>query len=425
MNTDIKITVIIPVYNTERYLSECLESVIHQTISSEIEIICVDDGSTDDSLKILSGFSKKNSQLIVLHQENKGAGAARNCGLNLARGKYLCFLDADDFYPNSDVLQMLYDTAEQRRVNICGGSICYVGEDGKFLKNHLQYGDEYFENDGYIKYMDFQGIYFYHRFIYLTNFIRDNQLCFPLYRRYQDPPFFVRAMIIAQEFYAVRLPVYNYRVEYKATKLNQLKLEDALRGIRDVLTLTKVHKLEKAHMLVVESANTLTEQIMECILRAEGENLEVLLREVDDCIDWSIFSEQEKGKLNAIKLLEKREWAGAQMCILKERLKEGYSLYLYGAGRVGRQISQNLKDRGYDIKAFIVSDISKNTNEVEGITVEEWKELVKVKQKAIVIITTIKYKKEIEKRLKELEVDEYYTSEELKLMLMFSMVEDR
>ena len=92
-----KISVIIPVYNSERYLRQCLDSLIHQTLS-EIEIICVDDGSADASLSILSEYQESDNRVVVLTRENAGAGAARNCGLSVARGEYLSFLDSDDFF---------------------------------------------------------------------------------------------------------------------------------------------------------------------------------------------------------------------------------------------------------------------------------------------------------------------------------------
>ena len=92
-----KVSVIIPVYNVEQYLRECLDSVVNQTLK-EIEIICVDDGSTDKSLDILLEYAKKDNRITVLKQENLHAGVARNAGLAVARGEYLSFLDSDDFF---------------------------------------------------------------------------------------------------------------------------------------------------------------------------------------------------------------------------------------------------------------------------------------------------------------------------------------
>lgn len=96
----IKVSVIIPIYNAEKYISQCLESLLNQTLL-EIEIICVNDSSTDGTLDILNRYAKKNQRIKVISQENAGAGAARNRGLSVAKGEYLSILDADDFFePN-------------------------------------------------------------------------------------------------------------------------------------------------------------------------------------------------------------------------------------------------------------------------------------------------------------------------------------
>ena len=90
-----KVSVIVPIFNCEEYLSDCLDSLIHQTLK-EIEIICVNDGSTDDSLKILESFASRDRRITYFSQSNQGLSAARNAGVRLAKGEYLYFIDADD-----------------------------------------------------------------------------------------------------------------------------------------------------------------------------------------------------------------------------------------------------------------------------------------------------------------------------------------
>ncbi len=97
MELNAGISIIIPVCNVEKYLRECLDSVLAQTFQN-FEIICIDDGSTDDSLKILNEYKSKDDRFIILQQEHVGAGAARNYALNFARGKYIQFLDSDDYF---------------------------------------------------------------------------------------------------------------------------------------------------------------------------------------------------------------------------------------------------------------------------------------------------------------------------------------
>lgn len=111
-----KISVIIPVYNTEKYLRQCLDSVVNQTLK-EIEVICVDDGSTDSSLEILEEYAKNDNRFIILKQENKFAGVARNYGMSKAKGKYLYFMDSDDFI-ETNALEIVYKKAEEDSADI-------------------------------------------------------------------------------------------------------------------------------------------------------------------------------------------------------------------------------------------------------------------------------------------------------------------
>lgn len=111
-----KVTVVVPVYNAEKYLRECIESIADQTLE-EIEMIFVDDGSTDKSLDILKEYEKKDSRISVITQEHANAGVARNRGLSVATGEYLSFLDADDFFePN--MLEKAYDKAKNEKAEI-------------------------------------------------------------------------------------------------------------------------------------------------------------------------------------------------------------------------------------------------------------------------------------------------------------------
>ena len=106
-----KVSVIIPVYNAEQYLRQCLDSVVGQTLK-DIEIICVDDGPQDNSVAILKEYAARDSRLRLIREKNRGAGAARNQGLREATGEYLSFLDADDFF-EPDMLEKAVARAEE------------------------------------------------------------------------------------------------------------------------------------------------------------------------------------------------------------------------------------------------------------------------------------------------------------------------
>jgi len=105
------VSIVIPVYNVEHYLCECLDSVIHQTYKN-LEIILIDDGSTDSSGSICDKYAKEDERFLVIHKENAGQGIARNIGIDLAHGKYIIFLDSDDYW-SLDTVEKLCQLAER------------------------------------------------------------------------------------------------------------------------------------------------------------------------------------------------------------------------------------------------------------------------------------------------------------------------
>ncbi len=128
-----KISVIIPVYNVEKYLPECLESILNQTFQ-DFEIICVDDGSTDKSLDILQEYKRKDDRFVILQQRHAGAGAARNHGLKLAEGKYIQFLDSDDYFEPT-LLEEMYNHAEKYSADLTVCSSRKVDENGNITES--------------------------------------------------------------------------------------------------------------------------------------------------------------------------------------------------------------------------------------------------------------------------------------------------
>ena len=91
-----KVSIILPVYNVEKYLSQCLDSIVNQTLK-DFECICINDGSPDNSLAILKEYASKDSRIKIINQENKGQSSARNVGMNFSKGKYIAFIDSDDW----------------------------------------------------------------------------------------------------------------------------------------------------------------------------------------------------------------------------------------------------------------------------------------------------------------------------------------
>lgn len=113
---EIKISIIMPIYNAGEYLRQALDSVLGQTVS-EIELICIDDGSTDDSLRIIREYQEKDGRIRIVTENNAGPSVARNKGIVRARGEFIIFLDADDFY-EKELLETLYNMANEKNLDI-------------------------------------------------------------------------------------------------------------------------------------------------------------------------------------------------------------------------------------------------------------------------------------------------------------------
>lgn len=217
MNNDIKVSVIIPIFNAEMYLTQCLDSVIGQSLK-EIEIICVDDGSTDKTGIILQKYSQIDSRITVFHQENKYAGCARNLGLEHSSGKYVIFWDADDFF-DSDALKKLYEKCEedQADIGICGANK-YDGElqlsypaKQYMIKERLPEKLPFNKNDITRYLFNFCSNVPWNK-MFLRSFILEHGLQFQPLRQANDVYFVMMALFLAERITVVKEELIFYRI---------------------------------------------------------------------------------------------------------------------------------------------------------------------------------------------------------------------
>ena len=236
-----KISVVIPVYNQERYVSQCLDSILAQTMG-DFEAICIDDGSTDGSGAVLDGYAQRDPRVKVVHRENKGVGPTRNEALRMAKGEFVAFMDPDDYYPDDKVFERLYSAARNHGALVCGGSLSVYDEENAKLVEKRFFPDR-FEDEGFMDYRDFQFDYGYQRYIYNRAMIERAGVDFPPYKRFQDPPFFVNAMIAAGKFYRIRPVTYVYRWSRRFSNWDDERVLHLVSAIRDDLAVAAENKL--------------------------------------------------------------------------------------------------------------------------------------------------------------------------------------
>lgn len=174
MERNEKVSIIIPVYNVEKYLEKCIKSVINQTYKN-IEIILIDDGSIDNSGKICDEYAKKDSRITVLHKKNSGVSSARNLGLENVTSKYLCFIDGDDFVMRDYVEHMLdLIKKEDSDISIC--TKMFGNFDNEQVKNEsIKIFDAEETVEAILNYKIPIGVY---SKLFKTDLIKNNNICF-------------------------------------------------------------------------------------------------------------------------------------------------------------------------------------------------------------------------------------------------------
>ena len=214
-----EISVIIPVYNVEKYLSQCVDSICNQTFR-DIEIICVDDGSTDSSPDILDNYSEMDPRIKVVAQENRGLGGARNTGFKHATGNYVYFIDSDD-YLDLNTLEMLHDNAVSNQSDIVLFKFKTVDDENRVHRKRLGFRiDDIF---GDVNYKNFTFTYKEAKKhvmnsafsaclkLYRKDFVDGIDFTFPEGLHFEDVPVHVRVMIEAESISFVPRSLYSYR----------------------------------------------------------------------------------------------------------------------------------------------------------------------------------------------------------------------
>lgn len=214
----VKISVIIPVYNDEKFLGECLDSVSNQTLD-DIEIICINDGSTDSSLEILNEYST-DKRITIITQTNQGSAIARNKGLDIAQGEYIGFLDADDIYINKQSLEIMFDAAKKHDASMISANLKFLTQERNLISNpHYKRGTfHYFREENIIEPDEYGIPFYFYKNLYKADLIED--IRFPDLLRGQDPIFLSKVLSEVEEIYGVPIDFYGYMVPLSFDKLD-------------------------------------------------------------------------------------------------------------------------------------------------------------------------------------------------------------
>lgn len=207
-----KVSVIVPVYNAEKYVAKSIESLIEQTLK-EIEIILVDDGAKDNSGAICDEYAKKDERIVVVHKENGGLADARNAGMKVATGKYIMFLDADDLF-EPDSCENMYNMIEKTNSDYVIGNYRMIEEDGTRYKNPAfdveKYQEFEIDKNDFVKSFFIMNSTAWNK-IYRTQFLLDNDITFKVPSPSEDDYFTSMCYIKGKKGYYTSKVIYLYR----------------------------------------------------------------------------------------------------------------------------------------------------------------------------------------------------------------------
>lgn len=210
------VSVIIPVYNSEKYLRKCFDSLLNQEYRN-IEVIAVNDGSTDRSEEILNEYKEKYPYIFnILNQKNQGQSVARNKALEVAKGEYVTFLDSDD-YIKSDYIKMLVETAYKNKSDMVASGEFRIDENGK-LVSKIRYKTD---RDGncVLRRLNFSGK------LYRRDFLEKHYLQFAEGKIYEDNPFNIKAYALAHNLQIVDYMGYYQTVHIGSTTTKQIQAD--------------------------------------------------------------------------------------------------------------------------------------------------------------------------------------------------------
>jgi len=383
-----KISIIIPVFNVEGYVEECLASACSQTID-ELEIICIDDGSTDNSLALLERWEKKDSRIKVFRNDrNRGLSYTRNCGMKHAQGKYIHFLDSDDkLFPNA--LDRLYRLAEREKTDCIyfGAEPIYEGESSYCRTDRIVYkktypgifrGQELFrkimDNNEWIAPVQFQFLN--------HDFLKKNDLHFFDGILHEDELFTFQTMLLAKRTMCLNEKYYEYRFRNNSIISSPIT-QDRIKGL--IVVYMEMLKFCENYIYddeVMKSINRRLEQVASSIRRGANRIVGFDLEEI-----YNKKSIMEYQLLNFIIYGERLLKSVSE--INQDQLKyiSTFSkVILYGAGKIGREVLQILDENDIGILGYAVSDTMNNKRFIMGHPVygiEEWEPY---KESALIIV---------------------------------------
>lgn len=383
----IKVSVIVPVYNAEKYLKDCLESLINQTLK-DIEIICINDDSTDYSSRIIKEYQEKDRRVKVICNENNiGAAESRNKGISIAAGKYIQFVDADD-YLELNSLEKMYVMAENLQLDMC-----YLGmqfepesilEEQSLQQSIIGKYEGIFCGKKLIRLFTENKEFFLYlcSVFYRSSFIQENELRYKKLIVGEGGNYILRALCLAERVAVCMDKLYHYRINAASVTHGENAKEELLLGqivqYIDVLQYFTNHEdAEELELFLEVQYRKIAGGIQS--LSSHGEE-EIECRLETNYAKHIFHMLQQKNNVYGIKFDDE----------ILLRIRKKQKVIIYGAGYATKEMLELMQKYEIEIMGFAVTKRKKETMSVFGHHIYEIEELLPYKNAAIILVAANK-----------------------------------
>lgn len=436
-----KISVIVPVYNVEKYLEQCLESIRTQTLK-DIEIICINDGSTDNSLQILKEYCARDKRFQLISRENRGYGATINEGIAQAQGDYIGIVESDD-YIQPDMYEELYFTATENDAEVVKGNYyCFKMTDGIEEKQECENlagcpYDRLFSPLEYIQIFKITPSIW--SAIYSREFLIKNHITVSQTKgaSYQDTSFAFKVYQCAQRFYCIKDSVINYRIDNPDSSVhNPLKIYCICDEAKEIINFVEQYGGKNRDNLYAIAQTVIFKvylwnynrliipyqyaflQVMEWELKAsfaEHSPIKAFWSEETWAQAHEIIEDKDAfydrtGKYN--QELRRHELEKCNEVMLAQgffsMLQDARKVCIYGAGKIARRVYAWMQEIGYAEKVafFVVTSKNENASTIDNIPVISVNE-VKEDGTLILLGVSERYRSEVVTQLQQRNLKRY------------------
>lgn len=419
-----KVSVIVPVYNVEKYIGKCIESILAQTLE-DIEVICIDDGSTDRSGAILDRYASRDARVRVVHRENAGYGAAMNAGIVMAEGEFIGIVESDDCIAD-DMYETLYNTAQQYQLDMIKSDAYYWMEKVDYLNcKHVKALEPYYNKvlqdaDRNLFFNFFMNIW---TGIYRRNFLQQKNIRFQETpgASYQDNGFWLQTCMYAERAMWIDRAFYYYRQDNPEASVRSTEkmmamtkeyeyIESLLkqRGEEKFLPYCCIYRLVRAKGTFYRIADEYKRAFCDQLV-SDYQKYKAYIKENTAIDSWFREMMKNPDEICSRVIIRKNE--------VKQRLDNCGRIIIYGAGKKSDLIFRSLYNEGYyhKIACFAVSKESSG-NVLAGKQILKIDDAVKKYPEALIVIAVVRasemYRQMIQK-LSGLGINEYISGSDI------------